>query len=185
MLHTLDLWLPILASTVAVFFLSFLCWAVLPHHRNDWGPLPSEDGLMDTLRAQDVGRGQYAFPRCKSPEEMREPAFLEKYNRGPKGFLIVAPDGPLNMGRTMGISSVYNLAVTTLVAYVATLALPAGADGMQVFRLVSTVAFLAHGSALGWAPIWFGRTWGSTLREGLDALLYGLATGAIFLALWP
>ncbi len=185
MLSTIDLWLPILASTIAVFFLSFLCWAVLPHHRGDWGPLPDEDGLMDTLRGQGIPRGQYAFPRCSSNEEMRDPAFLEKYNRGPKGFLIVAADGPMNMGKTMGTSSAYNLVVTVLVAYVASIALPASADGMQVFRLVSTVAFLAHGSALGWAPIWFGRTWGSTLRELMDALLYGLATGGIFLALWP
>lgn len=185
MLDIVDLWLPILASTAAVFFLSFLCWAVSPHHKQDWIALPGEDRLMDSLREQGVQAGQYAFPRCEDAQQMREAAFLEKYNRGPKGFLIVAPEGPLNMARNMATSSAFNLIATMLVAYVASLALAPGAEDRAVFRLVSTVAFIAHGAALGWAPIWFGRTWSSTLREMGDALLYGLGTGAIFMALWP
>ena len=35
MVELTSLWLPILLSTVALFFLSFLAWTVLPHHKPD------------------------------------------------------------------------------------------------------------------------------------------------------
>ena len=38
-----DCWLPIVVSGAAVFFLSFMMWMVLPHHRSDWAPMPDED----------------------------------------------------------------------------------------------------------------------------------------------
>ncbi len=56
---------------------------------------------------------------------------------------------------------------------------------MQVFRVVWTVAFIANSMALCWGPIWFGRTWSSTLKEMFDGLVYGAATGAIFMFFWP
>ncbi|MCP3920591.1 MAG: hypothetical protein GY711_34120 [bacterium] len=85
----------------------------------------------------------------------------------------------------MGISLAYNVVVCLLTAYVCTIVLRPDDDGMLVFRLVATVAFLGNAAALGWGPIWFGRTWSSTLEEMLDGPLYGLATGLVFMWMWP
>jgi len=42
---TLDLlWLPVVLSGVAVFFLSFLMWMVVGHHKSDFGKTPDEGG---------------------------------------------------------------------------------------------------------------------------------------------
>ena len=46
--------------------------------------------------------------------------------------------------------------------------------------LVTWVAFLGYAGALGWMVIWFFHSWGSTLRQVCDGLVYGLVTGAIF-----
>ena len=54
MVTLVDLWLPILGSAVAVFFISFTMWMVLPHHKGDWKPLPDEDGTMDTTDGEQV-----------------------------------------------------------------------------------------------------------------------------------
>ena len=116
---------------------------------------------------------------------MKDPAWMARYNKGPKGFLILKPDGAENMGKTLGISFVYNLVISFMVAYVCSMVLMPGADGMLVLRLVSTVAFLACAAGLGWGPIWFGRTWTSTLKEMFDGLVYGLATGLVFMWMWP
>lgn len=186
LLSLTDLWLPILLSTVAVFFVSFLMWMVLPHHKSDWRAAGNEDALMAAVREhQGSGVRQISFPHCSDPAQMKDPAWNEKYTAGPKGFLILMPEGPVNIGASMARSTIYNLVCTVLIAYVATLALAPGAGSTEVLRLVTTVAFLTFGGALGWGAIWFGRTWSSTFKEWLDALVYGLVTGGIFAALWP
>ena len=179
-----QLWLPILLSAVVVFFVSFLMWMVFPHHRSDWKPAPDENKLMDALRELGVS-GQVAFPHCSDPKQMKDPAWMEKYNKGPKGFLILKPEGPESMGKMMLVSGVFNLIATLLVAYVATLAVPAGAEKMFVFRVVWTVSFMAYAVGLTWGPIWFGRSWSRTLKEMFDGLVYGAGTGLVFMFFWP
>lgn len=183
MVQLQELWMPILLSTVAVFILSFMMWMVLPHHRKDWLAVTDEDALMKAIGDQKLPGGQYNFPHCDGPEAMKDPVWNEKYAKGPKGFLVLMPDGPPNIPQSMIKSTVYNLLVTIVVAYVGTIALAPGSD--DVFRMIATVAFLAFGGALGWGTIWFGRSMRSTLLEMVDALIYGLATAAIFTWLWP
>jgi len=45
----LTLWLPILVSTIALFFVSFLSWMVLQLHAKDWVKIDDEDKLIDTI----------------------------------------------------------------------------------------------------------------------------------------
>lgn len=185
MVSLAQLWLPILLSTVAVFFLSFLMWMVFPHHRSDWKSLPKEDDTLDSMRSSGLEEGQYSFPFCSGAEQMKDPEWIKKFEQGPSGFLIVRPSGQINMGKNMLISSAFNLVVSVLVAYVATISMTPASSGGDVFRMTATVATLGYAGALGWGAIWFSRTWNSTLKEMFDGLVYGLATGALFLAFWP
>ena len=185
MVTIVSLWLPIIAATVGVFFTSFLMWMVLPHHRKDFGKVPDEDGLMDTLRSQSAGPGQYMFPCCEDQEQMKDPDFMKKFADGPSGILIIRPTGGFNMGKSMFQSTTFNLAISICVAYVATFTLAAASSGMEIFRLTGTVAFLAYAAGLGWGAIWWSRSWSSTLKEMFDGLVYGIVTGLVFMALWP
>jgi len=178
-----DLLLPIALSGVAVFFLSFIMWMVLPHHRKDWAALPDEDGTMAQLG--DIKQGQYMFPHCGNAEQMKDPAWIKKSEAGPSGLLIIRARGPMSMGKYMGISFVFNLVVSAIVAYVATIALGKAAEGTDVFRMTSTVAFLGYSGALGWNAIWFHHSWSSTAKSMFDGLIYGLGTGLIFMLMWP
>ena len=56
---------------------------------------------------------------------------------------------------------------------------------MFVFRVVWTVSFMAYAVGLTWGPIWFGRSWSSTLKEMFDGLVYGAGTGLVFMFFWP
>ena len=47
MVSVTALWLPILLSAVIVFVASSIIHMVLPFHRKDYRPVPSEDGVMD------------------------------------------------------------------------------------------------------------------------------------------
>ena len=182
----LSLWLPILLSTVAVFFLSFLMWMVFPHHKKDFKKLPDEDGLMNAIRSQDMGAGQFAFPFCTDKAQMKDPEWMKRWEGGPSGFLTVRPAGPFNMGKNMFQSITFNLVVSICVAYVATISFTPGDYGLDIFRLTAMAAWMAYAFAHFWGPIWTSKAWSATLREVfIDGLVYGLATGAIFCFLWP
>ena len=183
MVTILDLWLPIVLSGVAIFFLSFIVWMVLPHHRSDWAKMPDEDAAMNTLG--DIPSGQYTFPHCGSPEMMKDPEWVKKAEDGPSGLLVIRPRGPMNMGKSMFVSFVYNIVIGIVVAYLATIAFERGEDALTVFRFTATTAFLGCAGALGWNAIWFSHSWSSTLKSACDGLLYGIATGLIFMWMWP
>lgn len=183
MVNLADLLLPILLSGVAVFFISFVMWMVLPHHRSDFGKLPDEDAVMSALG--DVKAGQYMFPHIGGPENWKDEALIAKREKGPSGLVSILPRGPQNMGKNMAISLVYNLVVSVFVAYLATVALEKATAGRDVLQFTSTATFMGYGLGVVWNPIWFGASWSSTFKTLFDCLIYGLASGAIFMAMWP
>ena len=57
-----SLWLPILVSAVAVFFVSFLAWMVLPHHKKDINAIADEKAWSKHLKQHDLPPGMYMWP---------------------------------------------------------------------------------------------------------------------------
>ncbi len=57
-----DLWLPIVASAVALFFASFLSWVVAPIHRKDWVKIDRENEFLNVLGELEMPPGSYMFP---------------------------------------------------------------------------------------------------------------------------
>jgi hypothetical protein len=180
-----ELWLPILASTVLVFAASNLVWMVLPHHKSDARPLPDEPAAVDTLGKQGLKPGLYRFPWAGSMAEMRDPAFVEKLNKGPVALLTVIPSGPFNLARSLGLWTSYLVVIGVCVAYLTGRVMQPGAPYLEVFRVSGTVAFLAYSGAQLPAAIWWGKPLGVVVKEILDGLLYGLLTAGAFGWLWP
>ena len=185
MLHWTELWLAILASGVGVFLVSSVIHMVLPLHKSDWSPIPQEESVLDAIREKQLERGQYMFPWCTDMKEMGSPEMLEKYNRGPVGYMTILPNGPMNIGRSLGLWFLYTLLVGVIVAYVASLGVAKGADAMLVFRVTSTVAFAGYAIGVINDTIWKAQRWRVTLTFVFDGTLYALATGAVFTWLWP
>src|SRR5436189_10753 len=97
-----SLWLPILLSAVAVWFWSFLAWAILPVHRKDYGKLPNEEAFLTAVRGMNVPQGSYVFPYC-THKERSDPAMQEKWKTGPVGRIgIWNPN--MSMGVNMGLT---------------------------------------------------------------------------------
>lgn len=180
-----ELWKPIVFSGLAVFILSALFWTVLPFHNKEWGGLANEDAVADALRAGNPSPGLYILPHASDPKAMGTPEMQAKLNRGPNVFLTVTPNGVRSMGPMMVKSVIFNILVSVFVAYVAVLALPSGAEYLQVFRVTSAVGFMAY--AFGTVPdsIWFGKPWSSWALQAGDALVFGLVIGGFFGWLWP
>jgi hypothetical protein len=176
-----SLWLPILVSGIALFFASFCAWMVLPHHKKDWIGLPNEDAVMQQLRKDNLGGGQYCFPYAASPEAMKSDSYKAKMKAGPRGTLTLWA-APPNMGVNMVCTVFFFVIANAVIAYLAGMVIPPGNDRWFVFRFVGTAGVLTYGTANILNGIWFGR---KMVSDIVDGIAYGLITGAIFALLWP
>lgn len=185
MVSLTTLWLPILLSAVVVFVVSSIIHMVLPYHRSDYQKLPNEERLLDALRQESVAPGVYFFPYVPSHKEMKSPAVMEKYKKGPVGLLTVIPSGPPAMPKFLLKWVLYCLGVSVFVAYLTGRTVGAGAEYLAVFRVAGTAGFLAYAAAHATDSIWKGQPWSTTLKHMFDGLVYGLFTAGVFGWLWP
>ena len=173
-----DLWLPILVSAVIVWVASALVWTVLPWHKNDYAATSNEEGVRAALRG--LNPGLYNVPHVKDMKALKEPDVKQKFNEGPLAFITILPNGMRPMGKSMGLSFVYYLFVGVLVAYIVSRTMAPDASYLEVFRIASCVAWMAYGVGIIPDSIWFGRPWSSSIKNLIDAFIYGLLTGGAF-----
>lgn len=179
-----SLWLPIVASAVLVFIASSIIHMVLPYHRTDYRPVPSEDQVMEDLRRAQLEPGEYMVPHAPSPKESSSPEFVARLERGPVALITVLPGGRPSMGKALALWFVWTLLVSLAAAYVAGRALGPGAEYLEVFRFTGTTAMVAY--VLGPLPqsIWGGRPWSTTAKTCFDGVVYSLLTAGVFGWLW-
>jgi hypothetical protein len=178
------LWLPIVLSAVIVFFASFVMHMLLTYHRSDYQKLPDEDKILDAVRPANLKPGLYMFPFC-THQEMKSPAAIEKFKRGPVGHMTIIPSGPPNMPKYLIQWFIYCLVIGFFVAYLTGSTLPPGVHYLKVFRVAGTAGFLAYGLGHLSNGIWKSQPWSSTIKEVIDGLVYGLLTAGTFGWLWP
>jgi hypothetical protein len=183
--HIAAPWLAILVSFVVVFVISSAIHMASPWHKSDFPKLANEDAVMNALRPLDLSPGDYMVPRPSSMAEMKSPEFIERVTRGPKVLMTVMPNGQMGMGRSLGGWAVFIFVVTFIAAHVAMAILPGGAPQMSVFHTVALFTLAAYAFALWPLSIWYGRGWGITIKSTVDGLIYAIATGLVFMWLWP
>jgi hypothetical protein len=179
-----DLWLPLLLATVFIFIASSIIHMTPLWHKNDFPPLPNEEAARAAIGPLNVPPGDYMLPRCKSMKEFGTPEFQAKLKAGPNWIITVMRPGGAGMGKSLVLWFLFIAVVMLFTAYVATLALPADAHYMRVFRVVGAAAFM--GFVLGGLPqsIWYQRQWSVTLKHAFDGLIYALIAAGTFGWLW-
>jgi hypothetical protein len=125
------------------------------------------------------------MPCAASMKDMGSPEMMEKYKKGPVGFLTVLPPGPINMGKSLVLWFLYSILIGIFTGYTARLGLAPGAEYMTVFRLTATVAVLGYGFIYLHDSIWKGLSWRTTFKFLVDGVIYGLVTAGTFAWLWP
>lgn len=181
----IDLWMPILLGSALAWIASALIHTLLKYHNSDYRQLANEDQVAAAIRQGSPQPGLHSMPHCTDMSQMGDPAMQQKFKDGPVAFVTVFPNGLPNMGKLVGQQFLYFLLGSALIAWCASLALAPGAAYLSVFTLVAPVGFLAFGWAVVPFSIWYGHTWGSTLKYLFDALVYGLILAGCFAWLWP
>lgn len=171
-------WQPIVVSAVLVFVTSAIVWTVLKWHNGDYRQTGDEEAVRGAM--QGNAPGCYLLPYCRDRKDLQKPEVQQKYIDGPLAYITVIPNGMPTMGGKFVGSIIYYLLVGVLCAYVLSLSGSAQGSYLQVFRVTCTVAWIAYGVAYVQDSIWFGRPWGMTFKNLVDALLYGGVTGGTF-----
>lgn len=181
-----SLWLPILASSVLVFLVSWVLHAVLTHHKDDFLAVPDEDAFRDALGPLGIPPGQYVVPKPKTPKDFGSPEYKKRATEGPALHMtVVRPESLFNMGPGLAKWFGFCVVIGVVCAYLASRTLGADAEYLTVFRLVGTVAFACY--AVGELPrsIWWSQKWSTTFKTMFDGLVYALVTAGVFGWLWP
>ena len=116
---------------------------------------------------------------------MTSPAFNDKLKKGPIVLLNIAPGTPMSMGKPLSLWFVYTVVVSIFAAYIAGRALQPGSHYLEVFRFAGCTAFVGYSLALAQESIWWRKSWGTTAKNMVDGLIYGLLTAGTFGWLWP
>jgi hypothetical protein len=179
------LWLPIIASAVAVWITSAIFWMVVGHHNKDYGHLADEAGFIAEMKKRGIGPGNYAFPNCADHSRMKDPAIQELMKNGPVGFITFLRT-PMSMGGNMIKSVLVYLAISTVIGYLGWATLPhAGLEFKHGFQVLGTAGVLGYAFSHLPHGIWFGQSNRTMILCVVDGIVYGLLTGAVFCLLWP
>ena len=180
------LWLPILASSVAVFVVSALLHMLFTYHNTDYRRVPNEDEVRAAINKGGLTPGQYVLPYAMGPGAMKDPAIVQKMTEGPAGFLLLRkPCSVQRWDPRWASGSVLTLVIAFLVGYVAALTIAPGADHMSVFRVVSSIAFLAYAGSRAQEAIWRAVPWSAVIKTIIDGLVFALVTGGLFALMRP
>jgi len=180
----IPLWLPILLSAAAVWIFAAIAWMALPHHKRDFIALPDEDGFIDFVRKSGLKPGNYVFPDFRGREAMKSEKICKTLETGPVGHISVWRS-PLTMADKMVGTFIVYLVVSTLIAYLARVALPGAAGFSRVFQVAATAGILAYCFSSIPNALWFGSYKRTIVANVFDGIVYGCVTGAIFAWLWP
>lgn len=177
MAFIIDLWLPIVASGVAVWFASALGWMLLNHHAKDLKTLApdAESAMVALLKSHAVAPGVYGYPDFKTMKKTPP--------QGPIGLLRVW--APLNMAKPMLFSVAWFLLTAAVMAYLGHAALPKGAEFAKVMQVMGTAGVLGFAFGGVVCDVWFQNARRAMILNFVDGIVYGLIAGAIFAWLWP
>jgi len=185
MVSVFDLWLPILLSAVFVFIASSVLHMLLPWHRSDHKQLPGEDAIRDAIRAQNVPKGAYFFPRATSMKHMSTPEMQEKYKEGPVGHITIMDNGSPAMGKSLMLWFLFSVVIGVFAGYVTGMFNGPGAEYGAIQRAVGTIAILGYCAPFALDPVWKAQPWGVTFKHFIDGVIYALLTAGTFGWLWP
>src|SRR4030095_7263547 len=154
-----SLWIPVVVSAVVVFMGSSILHMMLKYHKADYSALPGEDSVRQALDKAGGSPGLYMTPHCADMKQMKEPAFMEKFEKGPVAVITILPKGAPNLGKHLALWFGFSLLVCLVASDIARHPLQPGANGMLVMQITGTVAFAGYSLSHVSDSIWKGQPW--------------------------
>ncbi len=131
-----------------------------------------------------IAPGFYMYPNCQNAKDMKSDAFKARWQRGPWGTINIMgahPNFPMNLLKTFIAYGV----ITTMVAYIAGIALAPGTDYAEVFRVVATAGILGHCMGALAGAFFMGTPTRFIVTCFIDGVIFALITAGILASMWP
>lgn len=174
------------AGAVIYFVWGMLAWMALPLHTATIESLPSEQLIIDALKAQELESGVYIAPFAADSADMSDPEseFMQRHNAGPIFSIYYQKEGsaPMNAG-TLLAGFVIDLLAAMLAVCLLSSVGPCGHSywcrvgfvaGLGVF-----VALVGHMSYWNWMHFPLGYTLAFAIDVAVGWSLAGLAIAAL------
>ena len=181
----MSLLLPIVLASVAVFILSTIIHMAMPWHKSDYGNVPNDDAAIAAIQSLNLAPGDYAVPNPRLPGGGKNPNFIAHFERGPAFHMTVIPPGGMHMGKYMGPWFGFMLLISAIAGWVTGSIVAPGGNPHAVFHFSAIITACSYGFGTWPLSVWYHRKWSTAFKETFDAILYGLATGAVFMWMWP
>lgn len=178
-----ELWMPILLSAVAVFFVSAFIWMALPIHTPDMKVLDNEEDFDTAIRPLNIKPGLYMFPGCHG-KDIKSDEFKARWKAGPWGIITIQ-SGPPNFGMNLLKCFVSYVVISAICGYLAGIGLAPGAEYMDVFRVVGTAAILGYCMGGLANDFFLGKPTRFIVTSLFDGVVFALVTAGVFAWLWP
>ena len=147
--------------------------------------LPVISQVLD-ITSLDANAGQpapglYVLPYYLDGKECSSEEAQARFREGPVGKLTLRRPGAMSVGPMLLQWFALNLAVAFVAACMALGAM----SPHHAAHVAGLATLLAYGAGAVSEAIWMGKPWAATLKDLLDALIYALATAAVFMWFWP
>jgi hypothetical protein len=176
--------LPIIATAAAIFIASSLIHMVFKWHNAEYRALPNEDEVRKVINSANLTPGLYATPHCTDMKEMGSEAMQQKFKEGPVFTITMRKAGAPAMGKHLLDWFLFSLFIAAFGAWVASFSYGTTGNAHLVGHFVGLFSFIAYGCGSVQESIWMGRPWSATLKNLLDAFIYGVISALVFWWLW-
>lgn len=181
----IQLCLPIIAAAIAVFIASSLIHMVFKWHNSEYRPLPNEDEVRRVLGSANLTPGLYTTPHCTDMKDMQAEAVQQKFRDGPVALITMRKPGAPTMGKYLLQWFLLNVVIAALGAMLALQAYGLTGNAHQAGHFIGIFTMIAYACGSVQESIWMGRPWSATLKNLLDAFIYGFVSALVFWQLWP
>ena len=90
-----------------------------PHPITHDKPRKSPESYWETRIDPKISPGDYVMPCARDMKEMGSPEFIDTATKGPVAFVTVLPNGPMTIGKSLGMWFGYCLLVGVVAGYAA------------------------------------------------------------------
>ena len=135
------LWMPILASAVAIFFGRFVSWVIIGPHNSAWAASPDQAENIRKLGELNLPPGRYVLACDRSKEEREDETVKAAVDSGPWDTVTLWGTAS-SMGCNLDLTFLFYFVTAVFIAYCGPLG--PGAAFSKVFQVTGAAAILAH-----------------------------------------
>lgn len=124
------------------------------------------------------------YPNCQDPKDYKSDDYKRRFEQGPWGVITVFPNRP-NFAVNLLRSYLSFLAITAVIAYIASVGLGRDAAYIQAFQICAAAGILGYCMGGLANDFFLGKPTRFIITSFIDGIVFALITAGILASMWP